>query len=157
MPALLSTLDDKQYQEILANLQKEVAEQQAKRDKSSQEKRLKRLQEETEDWYGPLLTEQIDILKQIRVKQDQRAPYWRAETQAWLAELETLTQLPANARTQAMQKLLLQTLTPSSNRENSTRALWFEIWSLATPTQRDQILEKLSEYHEILLDIQQDT
>lgn len=148
---LLASLSDKQYRKIVRNLNNEIndnEEQNRKLDKS-----LERMQERTEDWYGPLNNAQISILNDINHKRSQQRPIWQAENRAWVKAFEQASLLKGDKRTENIKQILLSSLEPTENVNYSEKGEWYAIWLLANDTQIQAILTKLSEYQELLNDI----
>ncbi|KJZ13234.1 hypothetical protein TW85_13465 [Marinomonas sp. S3726] len=147
---LLNSLSDSQYTQIVEALDKEVNSD--KKPLTSDEK-IKKMQDELEEWYGTLKPAQLDILANINAKREVQAPIWRAANQAWLDTFKEASKQAQTPRSQAIKALLLETLTPSDSGDYSEREEWMQVWRLADEAQRQSILDKLSEYQELLDDV----
>jgi len=148
---LIASLNNKQYQQILRTLTTEIKD--ADKDNKTLEEKFKRMQENTEDWYGALTPKQLSILSRVNQKRGLQRPYWQAEDESWLAALALASQKKSDTRTFEIKQILLSTLSPSDNNDYSEREEWFAIWSLSSDIQRKAILLKLSEYQTLLDDI----
>lgn len=148
---LIATLTDKQYQQILSALTKEINE--TDKDDNTLEKKLNRMQKSTEDWYGDLTQEQLSILNHINQKRVSQRPIWKEKNRHWLNELAQASMKQGDARVDEIRHIILSSLEPSDNNDYSEREEWFTVWTLSTNTQREAILLKLSEYQTLLDDI----
>ncbi|EAQ65188.1 Uncharacterized conserved secreted protein [Marinomonas sp. MED121] len=148
---LLATLSDKQYQQITKNLTHQINEKSS--NAKTLKERLSKMKERTEDWYGSLNEEQVQILTQINTKRSAQRPLWHAENRAWLKAFKTASMLPQEERTESIKSILLQTMEPSTKNNYSEKEDWYRIWQYADEQQIAAILKKLSEYEEILDDI----
>ncbi len=148
---LISSLSDKQYQQIVSTLTTDIND--AKKDNKSIEESFSQMQKKTEDWYGALTQEQLSILSKINQKRELRKPYWQAENEAWLTAFTLASQEKNDVRTHRIKRVLLSVLAPSDNNDYSEREEWLAVWSLSSGAQRDAILLKLSEYQTLIDDI----
>lgn len=147
---LITTLSDKQYQQILNALTKEIND--ADKNDSTLEEKLSLMQKSTEDWYGTLTQEQLTILDRINKKRMSQRAYWQKENKDWLNAFAQASLKQGDARVDEIKQVLLSSLSPSDN-NYSEKADWFALWTLSTNTQRETILLKLSEYQTLLDDI----
>jgi|GEM_PF-2229358 len=151
LPPLISSLSDKQYQQILSTLTTEIND--AKKDNKSIEENFSQMHKKTEQWYGALTQEQLSILSNINQKRELQKPYWQAEDEKWLTAFTLASQKKNDVRTHEIKRVLLSVLAPSDNNDYSEREEWFAVWRLSSGVQRGAILLKLSEYQTLIDDI----
>ncbi|TBR41391.1 hypothetical protein CBF23_010055 [Marinomonas agarivorans] len=153
-PSLFTGFTEKQYNQLLKNITKQVSENNARTQQERRENSVERWQR----WYGELNPEQELTINRLQQKRQDQWPIWEERTKNWLTQLERATSSTIQLETTTGRSVNLQN--EKANKVN--QALWsifdnrnyqyyseideiMQLWLQSDESQKQHVLEELEE------------